>query len=107
LAKTYEAWSGSALVWLVAAYMNDPDTRIAFITSVSVTREFVGRGIASALLQHCLNRSRQERMRALRLEVSLESREAIRLYRKVGFSEIARKGETVSMELELSEKQQS
>jgi ribosomal protein S18 acetylase RimI-like enzyme len=107
LAKTYEAWSGSALVGLVAAYMNDPDTRIGFITSVSVTREFVGRGIASALLQHCLNRSRQERMRALRLEVSLESREAIRLYSKVGFSEIARKGETVSMELELSEKQQS
>jgi ribosomal protein S18 acetylase RimI-like enzyme len=107
LAKTFEAWSGTALVGLVAVYMNDPDTRIAFITSVSVSREFVGQGVASKLLRHCLNKARQEGMKALRLEVSVESREAIRLYGKFGFSEIVRRGETVSMELELNEKHQS
>ncbi len=106
-AKTFEAWSGKALVGLVAAYMNDPGTRTGFITSVSVAKEFMGRGIASALLDHCLNRSRQEGMKAVRLEVSLESLEAIRLYKNFGFSEIVRKGETVSMELEISGKRQS
>ena len=106
-AKTFEAWSGKALVGLVAAYMNDARARVGFITSVSVTKEFVGQGIASALLDHCLDRSRQEGMKAVRLEVSTESREAIHLYKHFGFSEIVRNGETVSMEMEISEKRQS
>jgi ribosomal protein S18 acetylase RimI-like enzyme len=46
-------------------------------------------------------------MKALRLEVSPESREAIRLYKKFGFSVIDRKGGIMSMELEISEKRQS
>ncbi len=49
-ARTFEAWSGEKLVGLVAAYMNDRATRTGFITSVSVATSFVGRGIASALL---------------------------------------------------------
>ncbi|OLC69898.1 MAG: hypothetical protein AUH79_00685 [Betaproteobacteria bacterium 13_1_40CM_4_64_4] len=106
-AKTFEAWSGRALVGLVAAYMNDPSTRTGFITSVSVVKEFMGRGIASSLLERCLNRSREQGMKTLRLEVSLDSREAIHLYKHFGFSEIVRKGETMSMELEISEKRQS
>ena len=106
-ARTFEAWSGKELVGLVAAYMNDLGTRTGFITSVSVAKEFTGRGIASTLLDHCLNRSRQEGMEAVRLKVSLESREAIQLYEDLGFSEIERNGETLSMELKISEKRQS
>jgi ribosomal protein S18 acetylase RimI-like enzyme len=106
-ANTFEAWSGRGLIGLVAAYMNDPGTRTAFITSVSVVRKFMGRGIASALLGHCLEKSRQAGMKAVRLEVSLRSRDAIQLYENFGFSEVARKGETVSMELEISDKRQS
>ena len=106
-AKTFEAWSGNALIGLVAAYMNDAATRTGFITSVSVAREFMGRGIAPALLDRCLNKARREGMRAVRLEVNLESGEATRLYETFGFSEIARKGTTVSMELEIGEKRQS
>jgi ribosomal protein S18 acetylase RimI-like enzyme len=106
-AKTFEAWSGKALVGLVAAYMNDSRTRTGFITSVSVAKDFMGRGIASALLDRCLEKSRQEGMKAIRLEVGLESPEAIRLYKNFGFSEIARQGETVSLELEINEKSRS
>jgi len=105
-ARTFEAWSGKALVGLVAAYMNDSGTRVGFITSVSVAREYMGRGIASTLLGHCLDRSRLEGIKALRLEVSAESGEALRLYRSFGFFEVGREGGTVSMELEISEKRQ-
>jgi ribosomal protein S18 acetylase RimI-like enzyme len=107
LAKTFEAWSGEALVGLVAAYMNDPATRTAFITNVSVAKDFMRRGIASTLLGHCVKRSRQEGMRTVRLEVSDASLEAIRMYRIFGFSEIERSGKTVSMELDISEQRQS
>jgi len=106
-ARTFEAWLDDELIGLVAAYMNDLGTRTSFITSVSVAQDFMGRGIASALLDHCLNRSREEGMKAVRLEVSLDSGEAIQMYKKIGFSEIVRKGETVSMELEIREGRQS
>jgi len=106
-ARTFEAWSGKRLVGLVAAYMNDLGTRVGFITSISVAKEFTGRGIAWTLLDLCLKRSRQEGMAAVRLKVSSESREAIQLYERFGFSEIAGGGETLSMELRISEKRES
>ncbi len=106
-ARTFEAWFGGALVGLVAAYLNDRGTRSGFVTNVSVAKAFMGRGIAAALLNRCLDRSRQEGMEAIGLEVSMESREAIRLYEKLGFLEHERKGETVLMRLTISEKRQS
>jgi ribosomal protein S18 acetylase RimI-like enzyme len=94
-------------VGLVAAYMNDIRTRTGFITSVTVAKAFMGRGIATALLDRCLDRSRQEGMQVIGLEVSTESREAIRLYEKLGFSELERKGEIVLMTLTISAKRRS
>ena len=106
-AQTFEAWSGDTLVGLVAAYLNDRGARRGFITNVSVVKAFMGRGIASALFDRCLDRSRQEGMDAIALEVNMESREAIHFYEKFGFSELERKGETVLMRLTISEKRQS
>jgi ribosomal protein S18 acetylase RimI-like enzyme len=106
-AQTFEAWFGDTLVGLVAAYLNDSDARSGFITNVTVAKAFMGRGIASALLDRCFDRSRQEGMETIGLEVSTESREAIRLYEKLGFSELERKGANVLMRLTISEKRQS
>jgi ribosomal protein S18 acetylase RimI-like enzyme len=106
-ARTFEAWSGDALVGLVAAYLNDSGSRNGFITNVTVGKAFMGRGIASALLDRCLERSGQAGMETIGLEVSERSHEAIRLYAKHGFSEFERKGEIVSMRLTISEKRQS
>ncbi len=106
-AWTFEAWSGDALVGLVAAYLDDRSTRTGFITSVSVAKEFMGSGIASTLLARCLARSREEGMVAIALEVSRESRAAIHLYEKLGFAELERDGETVVMRLTSSEMGQS
>jgi ribosomal-protein-alanine N-acetyltransferase len=106
-AHTFEAWFDETLVGLVAAYLNDSYGRRGFITNVTVAKAFMGRGIASALLDRCLDRSRQEGMEAIWLEVGMESLEAIRLYEKLGFSQLEHKGEIVSMRLTISEKHQS
>ncbi len=106
-ARTFEAWSRKALVGLVAAYMNDAGTRIGYISSVSVVREFTGRGIALALLELCRESARREGMEALRLKVSQESARAIRLYEKFGFSEIEREGKSVVMELKFHDGRRS
>jgi len=103
LAKTFEAWSVDRLVGLVAAYLNDRVTRVGFITSVSVAGAFAGRGIASTLLDLCLETARREGMKRVRLEVNGGSDAAIRVYCAIGFSELARNGETISMELNLDE----
>jgi len=103
LARTFEACSGDRLVGLVAVYMNDRVTRAGFITSVSVAGDFAGRGIASALLDLCLETARREGMRRIRLEVNGGSDGAIRIYCAIGFVELARDGATISMELNLDE----
>jgi ribosomal protein S18 acetylase RimI-like enzyme len=106
-AVTFEAWSGRTLVGLVAAYLNDRASRIGYITNVSVVREFMGHGIATALLGRCLGRARQEGMIAVRLEVRADSHDAIRAYLKSGFAEQGRKGDTVLMEVAFEERHQS
>lgn len=106
-AQTFEAWCGDTLVGLVAAYMNDRDKRMGFITNVTVVKEFMGRGIAAELLERCVARSGQAGINAIWLEVSVKSPAAIRLYEKLGFSEVSRKEEILSMKLVISGNQQS
>ena len=80
-----EAWIGSALVGMVAAYCNDNDERVAFITSVSVLRSWIGKGIGERLLKDCIQQAKAADMRKVCLEVSRENVPAIRLYEKCGF----------------------
>lgn len=106
-AQTFEAWFGDTLVGLVAAYMNDNETRIGFVTNVTVAKAFMGRGIASELLERCVARSRQAGITAISLEVSVKSPAAICLYERLGFAEVSRNEESLSMRLMISGKQQS
>jgi len=54
----FEAWSGSLLVGLVAAYCNDEENAIAYITSVSVLREWMSMGIAARLMGQCIRHAK-------------------------------------------------
>ena len=83
-AVTFEAWNGESLVGMVAAYI-DASERSCFITNTSVLAEFSGRGVAARLLAACLERARAEQVETVSLEVSQDSRPAIRLYAKFGF----------------------
>jgi ribosomal protein S18 acetylase RimI-like enzyme len=84
-ATRFEAWSGGTLVGLVAAYCNDQETRVAYITSVSVLREWVGKGIAANLVSQCIEHAKASGMRQISLEVASDNTPAIKLYEKSGF----------------------
>jgi ribosomal protein S18 acetylase RimI-like enzyme len=84
-ATRFEAWSGGTLVGLVAAYCNDRQTCIAHITSVSVLKEWTGKGIAAELMDQCLAYANSQRMRQIGLEVASNNTSAIKLYEKRGF----------------------
>lgn len=84
-AARFEAWSGGTLVGLVVAYCNDQEKRIAYITSVSVLREWTGKGIAVNLMKQCIEHAETSGMRQISLEVANDNMPAIKLYEKSGF----------------------
>jgi ribosomal protein S18 acetylase RimI-like enzyme len=84
-ATRFEAWSGDTLIGLVATYCNDQENRIAYITSVSVLREWTSKGVAARLLEQCLEHAKASGMRQISLEVAKNNTLAIKLYEKSGF----------------------
>ena len=84
-ATRFEAWSGGTLVGLVAAYCNDQENHIAYITSVSVLRAWTSNGIAARLVGQCVEHAKTSGMRQISLEVREENTPAIKLYEKSGF----------------------
>ena len=99
-ALTFEAWSNESLVGLVAAYINAKD-KSCFITNTSVLDEFAGRGVATSLLEACLGRARAENVATVSLEVSRDSRSAIRLYERFGFQVVDSRGDVLKMRRQL------
>jgi ribosomal protein S18 acetylase RimI-like enzyme len=84
-ATRFEAWSGDTLVGMAAAYCNDRQGRIAYLTSVSVLRAWTGRGIAARLLRRCLEHAKGAGMRRISLEVARSNAPAVALYEQSGF----------------------
>ena len=56
---TFEAWENKFLVGLVSAYFNDNENSFGYITNVSTTKKFTGKGIASILLKNCIEYAKQ------------------------------------------------
>ena len=100
-ARRFEAWSGGSLVGLVAAYCNDRETRLAYITSVSVQRQWAGNGIATRLIARCVAHAVASAMRQVNLEVAREDSRAIKLYEKCGFTAGELNAQFVQMSLVL------
>lgn len=84
-AMRFEAWLDDSLIGLVAAYCNDQEKRIAYITSVSVLKDYTGKGIAAKLIKQCIEHAQDTEMRQISLEVARDNVLAINLYEKNGF----------------------
>jgi ribosomal protein S18 acetylase RimI-like enzyme len=82
---TFEAWRGNLLIGLLAVYLNKDFDRSAFITNVSVLKDFMGLGIASTLLSKCIEYAVEEGYREIKLEVHKDNSRAIGLYRRFNF----------------------
>ena len=103
-AVTFEAWSNGVLVGLVAAYLSDVSGRTGYITNVSVTREFMGQGVALKLMGVCLEKAEYCGTKIMALEVGRANEAAIALYRKLGFEESRDKGNSIMMQLSFARK---
>ena len=98
-AITFEAWKNEILVGLVAAYYNDPSHHSGFITNVSLIREFMGKGIATSLISHCIDYGRYSDFSEILLEVQKSNTAARKLYKTAGFVDIGSQSENILMKL--------
>jgi ribosomal protein S18 acetylase RimI-like enzyme len=100
-AVTFEAWSDNYLIGLIAAYLNPDDKRSAFITNISVTKEFTGKGIASRLLRNCIAYCAKNDYFVITLEVNRNNSQAIGFYNKHQFIQSGIRGDNLVMKLEI------
>lgn len=85
-AMRFEAWVADELVGLVAAYCNDQTKQMAYITSVSVLRDWQGKGVAAQLMNRCIEYVELLGIHSISLEVARDNSPAIGLYEKYGFA---------------------
>ena len=85
LSITFEAWHDGLLAGLIAVYVNDPAGQVAFITNVSVKKNLMGEGIASALLTKLIDYVTRKHFAEISLEVNKKNYPAIRFYGKFNF----------------------
>lgn len=100
-AVTFEAWYDKELIGLIAAYCNDAESKKIFITSVSTYTEYSGKGIASSLIQLCIDHATKNKFTEILLEVNNKSLNAIKLYNKNNFVQIDIKDQTIIMKNKL------
>jgi ribosomal protein S18 acetylase RimI-like enzyme len=104
-ASRFEAWSDGRLVGLVAIYCNDQETRSAYITSVSVLRAWIGKGIAFDLMSQGIQHAKDSGMRKICLDVFGKQKPAIKLYKKLGFVMSKTGGPSITMSLQLKSRE--
>ncbi|MFH1612616.1 MAG: GNAT family N-acetyltransferase [bacterium] len=102
-AITFEAWHDKKLIGLVAAYFNDSSGCTGYITNVSVNLDFMGKGIATTLMNNCLKYAKQCDIKNITMEVLINNYSAMCLYKKFGFKKIENQGNMVLMQLNFSE----
>jgi len=84
-AITVEAWNSGELIGLVACYLNNDITHDGYITNVSVIHEWQGKGIAKELVKNTIEEALRKNYKTLNLEVEINNKQAIELYRQSGF----------------------
>ena len=98
---TFEAWDGKLFIGFIAAYFSENRDVSAFITNVSVLRRFSGLGIASKLLDMCIEHARNNNFPELALEVHKHNNPAISFYNKFDFKNYGAKGNMLLMKMQL------
>jgi len=97
---TFEAWVKGKLIGLIAIYCNDLKTHSAYITNVSIIKEYFGLGVASYLLKMCISHVELNCFSSIILEVNMTNIQAVNLYEKYGFKIFESKGNSFLMKLE-------
>ena len=100
-AMRFEAQASKELIGLIAIYCNDKESCVAYITSVSMLKEWMGRGIAIFLMRKCIDYAKAMGFMMISLEVRSDNLKAIALYKKSQFITYKVDGLNITMNLHL------
>lgn len=76
---------GDSLLGLIVFYSNDQITKTAYIPMIAVRPDAQKNKVGTCLLSQCIEKSIQNDMHYLKLEVNRHNEAAIRFYEKNGF----------------------
>lgn len=76
-----EAWDKDYLAGMLAVYLNDFESKVGFISIISVTKECQRKGIAKALLSNAVKMGRENNFEKIRLEASKKDKRSIAFYK--------------------------
>lgn len=99
-ANRIEIWNNGCLIGLIAYYLNIEES-FAFITNVSLEKEFVGRGIATQMMEMLYIKT-AGKIKVIKLEVKSINSSAINFYNKLGFKAIGKGYDFIEMEKQLN-----
>ena len=91
-----EVWNQNVLIGLAASYADEGKSR-AFLSSLSVLRDFRGRGIGASLIQATKNMLGERKVQEIALEVAHQDGAAQNFYRSQGFETQSDQGESGSL----------
>lgn len=97
-ACTIEAWKDDDLVGLCACYMNNLETRIAYITHIEVHPECKHKGYGRKIMDATIVEAKSKGFEKIQLEVHKDNEVAIAFYGSFGFKNIEDRGNKYLME---------
>lgn len=100
-AVTFEAWEDEKLIALISSYFNNMADNYGFINNISVEEQYTTQGIATSLMNSCIEYGRNNDFKVLGLEVCIHNIKAIRLYEKFDFKILENNDDFLKMEKKL------
>ena len=94
----FEAWQENELIGFIAVYIDNPEFN--FITNVSVLQKFKREGIASKLINRCIDYSLKSNKKSIKLEVWKSNEKALSFYHKHNFKIVKEKYKKYTMSIE-------
>lgn len=85
------------ILGFAAYYINNTETRIAFLSMIIISNKYQGLGLGTELLNYIQSDCKNEKMEYLRLEVDLKNANAIRFYTRNSFLEESRNDKSIFM----------
>ena len=85
LSHRCEVWDGPRLIGLLAVYLNDPESGVGFVSSVSVCEECAGQGVGRLLIEEGKKFAAQRGFSKLQLEVHASDHRTVGFYQRCGF----------------------
>lgn len=72
-------------IGMCAIYTNDYENKIIYISSISIKKEYLSKGLGQVLLDHIFTLKDKYNMDYIKLEVKKNNTKAINFYKKNGF----------------------